>query len=92
MSNSSGVQIKEEIRNFIVSRYFQPGQDTSIVKDDASLVMSSIIDSLDKQELVVHVKRHYGIEVDPYEETTDFESINSIAEFVVRKTESRKAA
>lgn len=85
-------QVRGEIRAFIAERYFRDDEDLSILRDNASLVTTSIIDSLDKQELVVHVMRNYQIDIDPYEQATELDSINSIAQLVVRKQTAASGA
>jgi acyl carrier protein len=81
-------QIKEDIREYIVSE-FLPGEKPSSLKDDTELRATGILDSVSTLKLVRFIEEHCGIEVEAYEASTDnFESLNTIAAFI----RSKKAA
>lgn len=77
--------IKEEIRQYIVSE-FLPGEKPSNIGDDMPLRTSGIIDSVGVLRLVDFVEARYGIEVEAHEAGIEnFDSIDSIVAFIASK-------
>jgi acyl carrier protein len=91
--------IKEELRQFIISEFLPGGQTTegnggsrtgrisgANLNDDTSLQTSGILDSTAMLRLVNFVEERYGIEVQAHETGVDnFDSIDGIAAFVESK-------
>ncbi len=80
MSNSQ--QTKEEIRAFIAKKLMFGVEPSEVPEDFTS---SSQLDSLSRTELVIHVETRYGITVDPYEEETDFDTLDGVVSLITRK-------
>ncbi len=79
------MQLKSEIRDFIVDNFLY-GQDDSNLGDDVSFLSSGIIDSTGVLELVSFVEEEYGISVEDEELIPDnLDSIQKLSEFVSRK-------
>ncbi|MDP9171884.1 MAG: acyl carrier protein [Acidobacteriota bacterium] len=77
--------IKEELRQFILSR-FLPGETASNLRDDTPLRTSGILDSVATLQVVSFLEEHYGIQVEAHEAGVEnFDSIDSIAAFVKSK-------
>ncbi len=79
------MQLKSEIRDFIVDNFLY-GQDDNKMGDDVSFLSSGIIDSTGVLELVSFVEEEYGISVEDEELIPDnLDSIQKLSEFVSRK-------
>lgn len=77
--------IKDQVRQFILTE-FLPGESPANLKDDTALRTSGVLDSMATLQVVTFVEEHFGIEVEAHEAGVEnFDSLNSIAEFVVRK-------
>jgi acyl carrier protein len=77
--------IKEELRQYIISE-FLPGEQSSNLRDDTPLRTSGILDSVATLRLVNFVEERYGIEVQAHETGVEnFDCIDSIAAFVESK-------
>ena len=75
---------RQQIRDFLKK------MDNRIVdvKDDDSLLTTGIIDSLKMVELLTFIEKSYGITVDDDELSPEnFETVNSIIEFLDQKKE-----
>ena len=78
--------VKEQLRQYIVAE-FLPGESPSNVKDDTPLRTSGLLDSMATLQVVTFVENQFGIEVAAHEAGVEnFDSLNSIAAFVQRKT------
>ena len=78
------VEIKQKIRQFIEAKSPVVNQDK--LSDTDSLLDTNIIDSMGFLDLVTFVESEFNITVEDDELLTDnFESIESIAEFVNHK-------
>ena len=82
------MQLKSEIRNFIVDNFLY-GQIDDDFQDDESFLEKGLIDSTGILELVSFVEEKYGIEVDEEEVTPEnFDSVNKISIFVADKKDN----
>ncbi len=79
------MQLKSEIRNFIIENYLY-GQDGNDFADDTSFLEKGIIDSTGVLELVSFVQEKYGISVADEELIPDnFDSIQNLSDFIIKK-------
>ena len=78
-------QLKDTIREFIVSQYL-PGEALENLRDDTPLLSSGILDSLAALGLVSFIEKQYGIELDVYDTSIEqFDRIEDIARAIGRK-------
>ena len=79
------MQLKSEIRHFIIENFLY-GQDDNDVKDDVSFLEEGLIDSTGVLELVSFIEEKYGISVDDEELVPDnFDSIDKLSVFITSK-------
>lgn len=79
------MQIKEQVRQYILKE-FLPGESPANLKDDTPLRTSGVLDSMATLQVVTFVEENFGIEVEAHEAGVEnFDSLNSIAAFVVQK-------
>jgi acyl carrier protein len=84
-NNMTTENMKEEIRQFILSE-FLPGEKAANLQDDTALRTSGILDSVATLRLVTFVEERFGIQVEAHEASVEnFDRINSIAAFVESK-------
>ena len=76
--------LKDAIRQYILDQ-FLPGESASNLTDDMQLTGSGILDSMSTLKLVSHVEETYSITVDAHEASTEFGTIEDIANLVHRK-------
>jgi acyl carrier protein len=82
---SSMNEIKETIRQFILSNYL-PGESAENLRDETPLQTSGILDSLAALGLASFIEKQFSIELDVYDTGVErFDRIDDIAEAVVRK-------
>ena len=82
--------IREEIRQYILSQ-FLPGERSTNLQDDTPLLTSGIVDSLGMLRMIGFIEQRFGIEVDAHDATVDnFERIQEIADFIESKRATRK--
>ena len=85
MNNMTTDNMKEEIRQFILSE-FLPGEKAANLQDETPLRTSGILDSVATLRLVTFVEERFGIQVEAHEASVEnFDSINSIAAFIESK-------
>ncbi len=78
------MQLKSEIRNFIVD-YFLYGQDDGF-GDDVSFLAKGLLDSTGVLELVSFVEERYGISLEDEELIPEnLDSISRLSAFITRK-------
>ena len=83
---TSATEIKQKIREFIADK--SPAVRQGNISDTDSLLDNNIIDSMGFLELVTFVESEFAIAVEDDELMTDnFESIESITNFVNAKVE-----
>lgn len=75
--------IKEEIRQFILTRFLR-GESAANLPYDAPLLTSGILDSVAMLQLVRFLEETYGIKVEAYE-MDDFDTVDIIASYVKGK-------
>ena len=81
------MQLKSEIRNFIVENFLY-GQNDGL-GDDLSFLQKGLIDSTGVLELVAFVEEKYEISVADEELIPDnFDSINKLTDYIVKKLKS----
>jgi acyl carrier protein len=79
------LQLKSDIRNFVVENFLYGKRDG--LEDDVSFLEKGLIDSTGVLELVAFVEDKYGISVDDEELVPEnFDSINRLSDFIIRKT------
>jgi len=82
------MQLKSEIRNFIVDNFLY-GQDDGKLGDDISFLSTGIIDSTGMLEVVSFVEENYGISVEDDELVPEnLDSIHNLSVFVQKKMSS----
>jgi acyl carrier protein len=80
------VQLKSEIRQFIVDNFLY-GRDDDTLGDEVSFLGKGIIDSTGILELVSFIEEKYSISIDDEELIPDnFDSLNKLSTFVSKKT------
>jgi acyl carrier protein len=79
-------QIKKELKEMLVRDLSLEGVDPAMVKDEEPLFGEGLgLDSLDAVEIVVLLKRNYGLEIRNMEQGREiFRSINTLADFVIK--------
>lgn len=79
-------QIKEEIRQYILTE-FLPGEKPANLRDDTALRTSGIIDSVGLLRMIDYIEERYKIQVEAHEAGVEnFDRIEDIAAFIQRKT------
>ncbi|MGD0695738.1 MAG: acyl carrier protein [Terriglobia bacterium] len=79
-------QIKEEIRQYILTE-FLPGEKPSNLRDDTALRTSGIIDSVGLLRMIDYIEERYKIQVEAHEAGVEnFDRIEDIAAFIQRKS------
>lgn len=79
------MQLKSEIRSFIVENFLY-GQSENGFTDDASFLEKGLIDSTGVLELVSFVEEKYGISVADDELVPDnFDSVDKLTAFILKK-------
>ena len=77
--------IKESIRNFILSKYL-PGESAANLRDNAALQTSGILDSLAVLGLASFIEKKFNIELNAADVGVEnFDCIKDIASLVARK-------
>jgi acyl carrier protein len=81
------ITLIDQLRNFISESTFT---DIEKIKEDTLIFEEGIFDSLGFLSLIIFVEEELGIEVADEELLEEnFESINAIAAFIARKTDSK---
>jgi acyl carrier protein len=81
-------EIKNSIRQFIVSRYL-PGESVDNLKDDTPLRTSGILDSMSTLALVDFLEEQFGVSMEAHETGVEhFDRIEDIAALVQRKQQA----
>lgn len=82
------MSVKEQIRQFVAENFlFRP--DGFNLSDDASFLDEGVVDSTGTLELVLFVEETFGITVADTEiEPENFDSVNKLAAYIVRKSAS----
>lgn len=83
------MKFKNEIRNYIIEASLS---DTKTIKDDTLIFDSGLLDSMGLLFLIEFLNEEYDVEVNDEElNPKNFESINSIADFVGSKLKAKEA-
>ena len=79
-------EIREKIRQFILSTYLLPDESPENLCDDMPLLTSGILDSLAVVGLISYLERQFGVELDVYETTVErFDRVTDMAAAVAAK-------
>jgi len=82
---------QKAVRDFVVSNFLFG--DASSLQDDTSFLDSGIIDSTGILELITFLEQHFKIKVEPEETVPDnLDSVEKVAQFLVRKTTNQTPA
>ena len=86
MNTDAMNQLKTRLKKMIVERLFLPVAPNSIA-DDAPLMETYDIDSVALFELVVGLEDEFGISLEDTDfEVSAFQTVNSMADFVAKKS------
>ena len=81
------MEIKSEIKNYIIEASLE---DAKKIKDDTMIFDSGLLDSMGLLFLIEFLKEKFDVEVEDDElNPKNFESVNSITEFVKEKLKSK---
>jgi len=85
------MELKEEIKRLLVTELKLENTKVEDIADDAPIFGEGLgLDSLDAVELVVVLKRKFGIDMGNMEEARKaFSSINALAEYVQQHTAAK---
>ena len=82
-------QIVEEVRRYVIDTYL-PGEDPRALTASMELISSGILDSLATVELVTHLEKRYGIELEAHEvDSATLGTLDRIAALVESKLAQR---
>lgn len=82
---SSGINIKERLRAFIINNFLL-GADTNNLSDNDSFLEKGIIDSTGIMELVGFVQETFDIRIEDMELMPDnLDSLNKLEAFITKK-------
>jgi acyl carrier protein len=85
MSSESKEQIREAVRQFIISE-FLPTEDPSLLTDDTKLITGGIMDSIATVRLVAYLEERFGFELQSHDVTVSrFDTIERIIGTVEEK-------
>jgi acyl carrier protein len=85
MSSESREQIRDVVRQFIISE-FLPSEDPSLLTDETKLITGGIMDSIATVRLVSYLEERFGFELQSHEVTVSrFDTIERIIETVREK-------
>ncbi len=78
------MEIKEQLKKVMIEELNLEGMRPEDIQDDAPLFREGLgLDSLDAVEIVMLLKKHFGIELKNMEESKPaFQSINALAGFI----------
>ncbi|NTV74578.1 MAG: acyl carrier protein [Holophaga sp.] len=78
------MEIKERLKKVMIEELNLEGMSPEDIQDDAPLFREGLgLDSLDAVEIVMLLKKHFGIELKSMEESRPaFQSINALAAFI----------
>ena len=81
------MKLKEDIKNYIIEASLE---DVNKIKDDTMIFDSGLLDSMGLLFLIEFLKEKFDVEVEDDElNPKNFESVNSIADFVESKLKVR---
>ena len=76
--------IRETVRGYVL-RELLPGEKPEKLDDALSLKEAGILDSLSTLQFVSYVEESFGIELEPHEASSGFDSVNEIVALVLQK-------
>ncbi|MFO7680018.1 MAG: acyl carrier protein [Chloroflexota bacterium] len=86
------MDIHQQIKQFIVENFLF-AEDNGSLNDDTSFMDEGIVDSMGTLELILFVEDTFQITVEDDEiEPDNFDSINNLYHYILRKTESAPVA
>jgi acyl carrier protein len=86
MSPASREEIRDVVRNFIISEFLL-GEDPSLLADDAKLISGGIMDSIAVVRLVSYLEEHFGFQLQSQDVTVSrFDTIERIVGTVQEKS------
>ncbi|MFH0765504.1 MAG: acyl carrier protein [Calditrichota bacterium] len=81
--------IRKKVREYIIREYVEEGDDLEI-KDDTPLITGGIVDSFSMVSLKRFIEKKYQIQIPEAEASPEaFDSVNRIAELVVRFSQKK---
>lgn len=80
-------EIRDYLRDYVLQE-FLPGESRENLTDDLTLRTSGILNSIKLLQLIGHIEEKYSILFDAHEagDVSNFDTLNSMAELVARKT------
>ncbi len=87
--------LKRRLKEMVLRACHVPDVGVDEIPDDDPLIGGSgplLLDSLDALEIAVALHRDFGVELDDVTAASALRSIQSLAEFVIRKTGERGSA
>lgn len=76
--------IRETVRSYVL-RELIPGEAPEKLNDALSLKEAGILDSLSTLQFVSHVEESFGVELEPHEASSAFDSVDEIVALVKSK-------
>ena len=79
--------MRQDIRDYLMAH--RASQTIDDFSDNESLLEAGVIDSMTMVDLIVHLEKRYGINIDEDDMTPEnFDSIEAIEAYVIRKQSS----
>lgn len=84
-------ELKQQLKEIIVRDLKLQDVKPADITDDAPLFEEGLgLDSLDAVEMVVLIQKHFGVQIEDMDEGKEaFRSINTLAQFIVRRREGK---
>ena len=74
---------KTSLRDYFIN---ECGLESSELKDNSSIFIGGLLDSMDVMQLIAHLENDYQLSINPLEVSLEqLDSINSISDFIQKK-------
>jgi acyl carrier protein len=84
------MDVQSILKDYIVTEFLHE-RDNAVLKDDAPLIESGIIDSMGLIRLILFIEEKFGIKIGEEElDMENFRTIGALTEFVTEKIQSTK--